>query len=141
MSPFDATPTAPSPRGRALIVSSARKDRERFELLFAQQQILPLTADTAESAIGLLKVQPFDIVLCDITLRGRQEGLDVGRWSRQHQPQTSLILLSDSFPWIPASSSVAGVPILIRPLNWLAVAKKIAATLSSPNESQVSRAA
>ena len=141
MSPFHSTPTAPSPCGRALIVSGASDDRSRLELELARQQILPLTAHTAEAAIGLLSSQPFDAVVCDITLRGRHEGLDVGRWLRRHRPQASLFLLSDSFPWIPANSPVAGVPVLVRPVNHTALAKMVAATLSSRTENMVSDAA
>jgi CheY-like chemotaxis protein len=133
MSPFDDTTAHPGdrplPRYHALLVGGADEDQRRIGMLLTSQNILSTTASGAEPAIALLEARPFDLVVSDITLRGRQEGLDLGRWLRRHQPQTGLILLSDTFPWIPANSPVAGVPVLVRPLDWMALANMIAAVL------------
>jgi DNA-binding NtrC family response regulator len=116
-------------RAHALIVGTAGDERSTITRLLAAQNIAPATADGFEGAIEVLSDGQFDIVVSDIALKGRSEGVGLARWILQHQPQTAIILLADTFPWFPANSLVAAVPVLIRPINPRILLEKVRETV------------
>ena len=101
---------------RALVVAAPGEERQQLEMLLCREHILPFTADNCETAIAGLSDNPFDIVLSNMALGGPWDGLGLARWIMSHQPATGIILLSNTFPWIPANSPLASVAVLIRPL-------------------------
>lgn len=101
---------------RALVVAAPAEERKHLEALLVHEHILPVSAPTGETAIAALSKGPFDIVLSNMALRSPWEGLELARWIVSHRPTTGVILLSDAFPWIPANSPIASVPVLLRPL-------------------------
>jgi DNA-binding NarL/FixJ family response regulator len=76
-------------------------------------------------AIETLSDSPVDIVVSDIDLKGRADGVGLARWLLQHQPETAIILLADTFPWFPAHSPVAAIPVLMRPVDTRILLQKI----------------
>ena len=112
-------------RARALIVGHAGEECSAIAKLLAAQNIVPATVDGAERAIETLSDSPFDLVVSDIALRGQAEGIGLARWILQHRPETAIILLADTFPWLPANSPVAAVPLLMRPVDLRILLQKI----------------
>jgi DNA-binding NtrC family response regulator len=112
-------------RAHALIVGQASEERSTIAKLLAAQNVVSATADSAERAIETLTDSRFDIVVSDIAMKGPSEGIGLARWILQHQPETAIILLADTFPWIPANSPVAPVPVLMRPVSIQILLQKI----------------
>ena len=112
-------------RARALIVGQAGEERSAIAKLLAAQNIVPATVEGAERAIETLSDSPFDLVVSDITLKGQAEGIGLARWILQHQPETAIILLADTFPWLPANSPITAVPVLMRPIDPRSLLKRI----------------
>ena len=104
-------------RARALVVGQPGEERSAVAKLLAAQNIMPTTVDSAERAIETLSDDPFDLVVSDIALKGQAEGIGLARWILQHRTDTAIILLADTFPWLPANSPVAAVPLLMRPVD------------------------
>ena len=112
-------------RARALIVGQAGEERSAVAKLLAAENIVPATVDSADRAIETLSDSPFDLVVSDIALKGQAEGIGLARWILQHRPETAIILLADTFPWLPANSPVAAVPLLMRPVDTQILLQKI----------------
>jgi DNA-binding NtrC family response regulator len=112
-------------RARALIVGQAGEERSAVAKLLAAENIVPATVDSAERAIETLFDSPFDLVVSDIALKGQAEGIGLARWILQHRPETAIILLADTFPWLPANSPVAAVPLVMRPVDTQILLQKI----------------
>ena len=112
-------------RARALIVGQAGEERSAIAKLLAAENIVPATVDSADRAIETLSDSPFDLVVSDIALKGQAEGIGLARWILQHRPETAIILLADTFPWLPANSPVAALPLMMRPVDTQILLQKI----------------
>ena len=110
---------------RALVVAAPGEERQQLETLLGREHILSFTAVSCETAIADLSSNPVDIVLSNMALGGAWDGLGLARWIQSHQPTTGIILLSDRFPWIAASSPLASVPVVMRPLVERVLMEKI----------------
>jgi DNA-binding NtrC family response regulator len=110
---------------RALVVAPPGEERQQLEMLLGREHILPFVATCCESAIAALSNHPFDIVLSSMALGGPSDGLGLARWILANRPTTGIILLSDTFPWIAASSPLASVPLLVRPLDGTILMDKV----------------
>ena len=110
---------------RALIVGQPGEESSAVAKLLAAQNIVPITVDSAERAIETLYDSPFNLVVSDVALKGQAEGIGLARWILQHRPDTAIILLADTFPWLPANSPVAAVPVLMRPIDTQILLQKL----------------
>ena len=83
----------PAPPQRLLLVDDDARLRRSFRLLLAQPERDITEADSVARALALLQAAPFDLVLLDIGLPDGS-GLDVLHWLKQHQPATSVLMVS-----------------------------------------------
>ncbi|WP_422002471.1 response regulator [Reyranella sp.] len=109
--------SAPHGTPRILVVGDARAPREALESVLSREGFETASAASVPEAIRALERQPVDAVVADLSLNGGRDGLDVARWTRRHFPETGLLLLADAMVWIPTSSPLAGVPLLVRPVT------------------------
>ncbi len=87
-----ADPHTP-PSQRLLLVDDDTRLRTSFRLLLAQPGREIAEADSVATALAVLQDQHFDLVLLDIGLPDGS-GLDVLRWLKDHQPATSVLMVS-----------------------------------------------
>jgi len=58
----------------------------------------------------------------------------LARWIRVHHRDTAMLLLADTFPWIPANSPLTAVPVLMKPLNFELPMHKVRSAIPLPPE-------
>jgi two-component system response regulator PilR (NtrC family) len=76
-----------------LVVDDELSMRELLEYMLKREGYEVLCAENGRKAISLLEKNNFDLLLCDIRL-GDITGLDVLRASKQHHPNTVVIMIS-----------------------------------------------
>ena len=122
--PASGPPSPPCPRAALLAVADPSERRNLVALLEAEDIDVTSVAETA-AAITLLSAGSFGIVLSELRLGGHADGAGLARWTLQNRPQVGLILLADSFPWIPAGSPLAVVPVLLKPIDLAALRRRV----------------
>lgn len=86
-------PPAPATRARILIVEDDAAIREGLELNLSLEGHVCAVAVDGEQAIACLSRQPFDLVLLDVMLPGRN-GFEVLRSIRYDRPELPVLLLT-----------------------------------------------
>ncbi len=85
-------------------------------------------AYSIEAAIDSRTAGGVDIVLSDLVLRRRPNGIDLAHWTVRHQPATKLILMSETVPLVPTSSAISVVmPVLMKPVDESALLTRLEA--------------
>ncbi len=72
---------------------------------------------SAADAIEMLERRPVSVVFTDIDMPGAMNGIGLAHWVHKHRPDTRVILTSGKFPWISASSPIARVPFMPKPVS------------------------
>jgi len=80
-------------KGSILVVDDEAEIREGLALLLHSEGYQVTSAETGEAGLSLLDEQPFDVLLLDVSLPGRN-GLDLLREIRRHDPHLSVILIT-----------------------------------------------
>ncbi len=76
-----------------LIVDDEESMVEFLEILLVRAKYKVTCAKSGKKAVSLLKQKKFDLLLCDIRL-GDMTGLDVLKFSKEHAPETVVIMIS-----------------------------------------------
>lgn len=119
---------------RILVVGDVRFHSDALASALSREGFETASAASVPEAIRTLERQPVDAVVADLSLNGGRDGMDVARWTRTHFPDTGLLLLADAMVWIPTSSPLAGVPILVRPITQDAVLARLKDLTGKPSE-------
>jgi DNA-binding NtrC family response regulator len=80
-------------KGTILVVDDESEIREGLELLLTSEGYSVSCAETGEAGLSLLEERPFDLVLLDVSLPGRN-GLDLLREIHRRDPALSVILIT-----------------------------------------------
>lgn len=80
-------------KGSVLVVDDESEIREGLELLLTSEGYSVASAETGEAGLALLEERPFDLLLLDVSLPGRN-GLDLLREIRRRDPDLSVILIT-----------------------------------------------
>src|SRR5579863_9639265 len=80
-------------KGSILVVDDESEIREGLELLLNLEGYTTSSAETGEAGLAKLEEAPFDLVLLDVSLPGRN-GLDLLRDIRRRDPNLSVILIT-----------------------------------------------
>ncbi|WP_422001713.1 hypothetical protein [Reyranella sp.] len=109
-------------RPQALVVASDRVSGTLVALLnglgFGSCQVGCVR--TALEALGQGKAgekPPFRVVVSELNLPARSEGLDVARWLLLHARDTRMVIVAETTPFIPWMSPLARIPIVRRPID------------------------
>jgi DNA-binding NtrC family response regulator len=81
------------PKGSILVVDDESEIREGLELLLNTEGYSTASAESGEAGLALLEEKPFDLVLLDVSLPGRN-GLDLLREIRRRDPNLSVVLIT-----------------------------------------------
>jgi DNA-binding NtrC family response regulator len=81
------------PKGSILVVDDESEIREGLELLLTSEGYSVSSAETGEAGLSLLEERPFDLILLDVSLPGR-DGLDLLREIHRRDPELSVILIT-----------------------------------------------
>lgn len=79
---------------RVLIVDEKSIHRTCLYDLLRKRQSEVFSADNGPGAVQLLHHQPFDLILCDLNIRG-SSGLEFLKTAKAHSPQTPVILTTE----------------------------------------------
>jgi response regulator RpfG family c-di-GMP phosphodiesterase len=93
--PTDRTPGVPGDVLRVLAVDDNASVLRFLGAAFRASACVVSQAGTAEQALDLLRVEPFDLVVSDIKMPGLS-GLDVLRAAKGRQPGTPVVLITGS---------------------------------------------
>ena len=80
-------------KGSILVVDDEAEIREGLELLLDTEGYSTSSAETGEAGLAMLDEKPFDLVLLDVSLPGRN-GLDLLREFRRRDPNLSVVLIT-----------------------------------------------
>ena len=80
-------------KGSILIVDDESEIREGLELLLNTEGYSASSAETGEAGLALLDEKPFDLILLDVSLPGRN-GLDILCEIRRRDPNLSVVLIT-----------------------------------------------
>jgi DNA-binding NtrC family response regulator len=80
-------------KGSILVVDDESEIREGLELLLNTEGYSTSSAETGELGLAMLEETPFDLVLLDVSLPGRN-GLDLLREIRRSDPNLSVVLIT-----------------------------------------------
>ncbi len=81
------------PKGSILVVDDESEIREGLELLLRSEGYGVSSAETGESGLAKLEEKPFDLLLLDVSLPGRN-GLDLLREIHRRDPNLSVVLIT-----------------------------------------------
>jgi DNA-binding NtrC family response regulator len=79
---------------KLLLVEDDRLSRRNIALLLERASHKVYQAETGEVALDLLSTLKFEVVVSDLRLPGRTNGLDVLRHQNKKSPGTRLVLLT-----------------------------------------------
>jgi DNA-binding NtrC family response regulator len=80
-------------KGSILVVDDESEIREGLELLLSSEGYQVATAGSGEAGLAKLEEQPYDLVLLDVSLPGRN-GLELLREIRQRDPHLAVVLIT-----------------------------------------------
>ncbi len=80
-------------KGSILVVDDESEIREGLELLLNTEGYSTSSAESGEAGLTMLEETPFDLVLLDVSLPGRN-GLDLLREIRRRDPNLSVVLIT-----------------------------------------------
>ena len=104
------TPTA----GSVLIVDDESEIRESLETLLTMEGFAVQTAASGEDGLVQIGDRPFDLVLLDLALPGR-DGMDILSEIRSHDPRLPVIMITARVETsLEARVSASGVVCLLR---------------------------
>jgi two-component system nitrogen regulation response regulator NtrX len=83
----------PEPAGRILVVDDEADIRDSLEMLLAYEKYAVVTAADGEKALAAADAAPFDAVLLDLKMPGR-DGLEVLEELRRRRPGLPVIMIS-----------------------------------------------
>jgi signal transduction histidine kinase/ActR/RegA family two-component response regulator len=114
----EALATRPRPQGlRVLVVDDEITVRESMRLLLQGLGCKVFTADGLAEAQTLVNTQTLDMLLCDLRLRGGENGLHVIERLRAVQNTLRAVLITgDTEPVRIQEAQAAGVPLLFKPV-------------------------
>jgi CheY-like chemotaxis protein len=106
------------PQGlRVLVVDDEATVRQSMRLLLQGLHCEVFVADSLQEAQDMARSQPLDLMLCDLRLRGGENGLDVIRHMRSTNPElTAVLITGDTEPARIKEAQAAGVPLLFKPV-------------------------
>ena len=81
------------PKGAIAVVDDESEIREGLELLLTTEGYWVASAETGEAGLALLETHPFDLLLLDVSLPGR-DGLDLLREVRRRDPHLAIVLIT-----------------------------------------------
>ena len=81
------------PNGSILVIDDEAEIRESLELLLSSEGYSVTSAETGESGLARLEQEPYDLLLLDVSLPGRN-GLDLLRDIRQRDPHLPIVLIT-----------------------------------------------
>jgi DNA-binding NtrC family response regulator len=80
-------------KGAIAVVDDESEIREGLELLLATEGYSVTCAETGEAGLALLETHPFDLLLLDVSLPGR-DGLDLLQEIRRRDPHLAVVLIT-----------------------------------------------
>jgi DNA-binding NtrC family response regulator len=83
----------PSPAGSVLIVDDEAEIRESLETLLAMEGFEVESAASGEDGLARVGEHPFDLVLLDLALPGR-DGMEILAEIRSHDPRLPVIMIT-----------------------------------------------
>jgi DNA-binding response OmpR family regulator len=81
---------------RILVVEDEPKVLELFTAHFQSQGHQVATSDTGEGALEALQRNPPDLLLADVLLKGKVDGLEVLRQAKQANPGVKVVVITGS---------------------------------------------
>src|SRR5689334_4006770 len=81
------------PNGSILVIDDEAEIREGLELLLSSEGYSVTSAESGESGLARLEQEPYDLLLLDVSLPGRN-GLELLRDIRQRDPHLPIVLIT-----------------------------------------------
>lgn len=115
-------------KGHILVVDDEPNVLVTYRLILQQQGYEVSAAISSEEAREALAKQPIDLLLCDLSLEGRENGFDVIDFGRKKNPRLPTVLLTGyATPEANDHAAEMGVPVLFKPID----IKELLETISS----------
>jgi DNA-binding NtrC family response regulator len=89
-----------------------------YELILQQQGYEVSAALSAEQARRVLRERTIDLLLCDLSLERRENGIDVIEFARRRDPEMPAVLLT-GYATQDANDLAegSGIPVLFKPID------------------------
>ena len=81
-------------RPTAIVVEDDDIQREMLALLLEERNFEVLQCDDAETAALALKARHTDLIVTDINLVGKMDGVDLAHFAQQHDADVRIIVIS-----------------------------------------------
>lgn len=103
---------------RILVVDDEPSVLLTYRLLLEQKGYDVTAVLSAQEAIGILGQQPFDLLLCDLSLEEQRSGFDVVEFGRRKHPHLRSALLT-GYATVEATEKAekSGVAMLFKPID------------------------
>ena len=77
-----------------LLIDDEEGIRDSLSLYLQNKGFVVVPAETGDSAMLLLKNQPFDLIITDISMPGKESGLRILESVRENHPETEVIMMT-----------------------------------------------
>ncbi len=129
----DRMPTAEA----VLIIDDEETKRKVWSEALEKHGYFTDHADTIEDALSLFEDQNFGLVLVDLKLNGRMNGLDLLDWIQENHPGTDVIVITT---YATLDSSIGALhkgayDYLVKPVNIMEVVSRVDRCMSERRES------
>ncbi len=103
---------------RVLVVENENDISSHLKVLFERHGCQVQVAEDAESAINALRASLYDIILSDLSLQVRHDGLDVIRFANSLEQDLSIIVTTGFFSSL-AQEELGGITfhLLLKPFS------------------------
>jgi DNA-binding NtrC family response regulator len=103
---------------RLLVVDDEPSVLLTYRMILTQQGYEVVTAASSEEAKRIITEQPFDLLLCDLSLDERHTGFEVIEFGRQHRPGMPAVLLTGyASTEVCEHAALNDVSVLFKPVD------------------------
>jgi len=81
-------------RPTAIVVEDDDIQREMLALMLEERNFDVLQCEDAETATLALKMRPPSLIITDINLVGKMDGVDLAHYAKQHDAEVRIIVIS-----------------------------------------------
>lgn len=107
-----------SEAGRILVVDDEPSVLVTYKMILQQQGHQVEVALTSRAALDLIDRQPFDLLLCDLSLEEKHTGFEVIEAARRQLPGVVCVILTGyASPEVAEQARGDGIAVLFKPID------------------------
>ncbi len=123
-----SVPLSKEPSTTVLVVDDDELVREMMSTFLSLKGYHVIEAGTADEAMSLLNVpDPVDVVLTDVRMPGRLDGIGLASWIRDRRPEIRVLITSGYASAEERAVEVSNNPLILKPYRPEEVVRRVEA--------------